>query len=442
MNHRKHTAAAIIAIALAAVWITAGPLNPPPGPITPTLKPLAEIEPRIPINATTTPGDATALFRITQPGSYYLTGNITGAVDKHGIEIRTSNVTLDLSGFALIGVAGSLDGINISANRGRNITIRNGAVRGWGDCGVQSEQNLGNPPTVHLSGIRAALNGRDGIELWGGSQVIDCTAEENTGNGINSIGAVLIRGCVADANGLDGIRINGGGVIAECTATANTGDGIALEQGGTASNCTASFNNIGFAGSGGTFTGCNAYLNDADGFDVSFATITGSTAYSNRADGIDAGSGSTVADCTAYNNSGNGITVSSGSTVHRCTARQNDVNGIQAGTGCVVIENLLTSNGQGANPGAGIRTTGADNRVEGNNCTGQDVGIQIDGSGSVITRNTCSGNTANWDVAPNNIYGALIDRRIPSPILNTPGISGTSAAGTLGTTDPHANFTY
>ena len=57
-------------------------------------------EPRIAINTASTPGDADSVFRITQPGSYYLTGNTSGVAAKHGIEIDASDVTLDLMGRA------------------------------------------------------------------------------------------------------------------------------------------------------------------------------------------------------------------------------------------------------------------------------------------------------------------------------------------------------
>src|SRR5678809_1013800 len=89
--------------------IPQGSLTPPGAP-APTMKTLDQLQPRIPVNATTTPGDATSVFKITQPGSYYLTGNIAGVAGKHGIYVTTGNVTLDLMGFDLVGVAGSLDG--------------------------------------------------------------------------------------------------------------------------------------------------------------------------------------------------------------------------------------------------------------------------------------------------------------------------------------------
>ncbi|MCH8150310.1 MAG: hypothetical protein IH987_20420, partial [Planctomycetes bacterium] len=42
------------------IWVSAGNLNPPSGPVTPTMKTLTEVEPRIAINATNTPGDASS----------------------------------------------------------------------------------------------------------------------------------------------------------------------------------------------------------------------------------------------------------------------------------------------------------------------------------------------------------------------------------------------
>src|SRR5262245_43481489 len=84
-------------IVAGAAWLAyAGPLDPPPGPITPTHKTLTEVEPRVIVNSTNTPGDADSLYKITLPGSYYLAGNITGVAGKHGIEIASSGVTLDL----------------------------------------------------------------------------------------------------------------------------------------------------------------------------------------------------------------------------------------------------------------------------------------------------------------------------------------------------------
>ena len=96
------TIRSVVPVALALVGLSApslaGPLDPPVGPITSTAKPLAEIEPRTAINAANTPGDADSIFRIAQPGSYYLPANVTGQAAKRGIEIAASGVTFRIGG--------------------------------------------------------------------------------------------------------------------------------------------------------------------------------------------------------------------------------------------------------------------------------------------------------------------------------------------------------
>src|SRR5262245_58582086 len=82
-----------LSILIIGVWIaSAGDLNPPPGPVTPTMKTLVEVEPRIAINNVNTPGDADSTFKIVQSGSYYMTGNITAIAGRIGIEVAANNV--------------------------------------------------------------------------------------------------------------------------------------------------------------------------------------------------------------------------------------------------------------------------------------------------------------------------------------------------------------
>src|SRR5215212_2971187 len=79
-----------------------GSLNPS-GPPAPMFKTLSQIEPRVPVESLPT--------NITVSGSYYLATNLTGVSGTNGITITVDNVTLDLNGFALIGVAGSSNGV-------------------------------------------------------------------------------------------------------------------------------------------------------------------------------------------------------------------------------------------------------------------------------------------------------------------------------------------
>ena len=72
-------------------------LTPPGAPANKVFKTLDQIEPRIPINNDTTPGDSDSLFRIVNPGSYYLTANLQGVASKNGIEIDRKSTRLNSS---------------------------------------------------------------------------------------------------------------------------------------------------------------------------------------------------------------------------------------------------------------------------------------------------------------------------------------------------------
>jgi hypothetical protein len=170
-----------------------GSLTPTAAP-TPTMKTLQQIEPRTEINATNTPGDSDSLYKITQPGSYYITGNITGVSGKHVIEIALpagGPVTLDLMGFELVGVSGSLDGITASND---NVAIHNGTLRNWGGNGinVSGSNNL-------LSKLLLSSNGQSGMRVGRFGSVIDCTAYQNSSEGI-SADRCTIKNCAASFN--------------------------------------------------------------------------------------------------------------------------------------------------------------------------------------------------------------------------------------------------
>jgi hypothetical protein len=66
---------ALLVMASTASAFAQGSLTPPAAP-TPTMKTLDQIEPRVPIDATHTPGDSLREFVIAQPGSYYLAANL------------------------------------------------------------------------------------------------------------------------------------------------------------------------------------------------------------------------------------------------------------------------------------------------------------------------------------------------------------------------------
>ncbi|HKQ48912.1 MAG TPA: right-handed parallel beta-helix repeat-containing protein [Phycisphaerae bacterium] len=239
----------------------AGDLNPPAGAVAPTHKTLTEVEPRIAVNATNTPADTNSIYRITQPGSYYLTGNITGVSAKNGIKFAASGVTLDLMGFEIVGVAGSLDGILVSGNR-TNISVANGTVRGWGGDGIDAA----TATVAGLERLKSYQNGGIGIKLGGNGMIVECTGHLNTGAGISTTAGTLLDRCVATSNTGSGIIASEGSVVAKCVARGNSAHGIDVTNHTLVEGCIVTLN-----GTGGTNAGIhvNGSGNRIDGNHVS-----------------------------------------------------------------------------------------------------------------------------------------------------------------------------
>jgi hypothetical protein len=237
----------VCALLLSAPNIFAqGILTPPPGAPAPTMKTLDQVEPRKEVNATNTPGSGAAIFTITTPGSYYLSANITGVSGKNGIYISSNDVTLDLNGFVLTGVPGSLAGIYLIGPK--NIAIRNGTIRDWGGKGVQSLFILYSV----IEDLRVYKNGSVGIEAHGGSIVRRCVASFNAGAGFD-LGAgttssngevaadVVVENCFATGNGGSGFALQGA-AITHCEARFNSGNGINASSASTITDCVTSVN--------------------------------------------------------------------------------------------------------------------------------------------------------------------------------------------------------
>jgi parallel beta-helix repeat protein len=405
-----------LTLALLGTTAAAGPLTPPGGPVAPTMKTLAEVEPRIAINATNTPGDADSLCRITQSGSYYLTGNITGVAGKHGIEIASNNVTLDLNGFRLSGNSSTLDGIAITQSQGRGIIIRNGIVELWGDCGIEADYNFGSPPSAIIQDISANRNTRHGIYTLFDNHILRCHAEQNDGDGIIAGAGSSVIECTAAWNGGDGISASTGSIVSNCRAKNNTGIGFSIALGSTVSGCAAFANAVGFSSQGSSILNCTAYDNEGSGFQMT--------------------EGNSVSRCSSYRNVENGFNASGSNSITDCIATANDLDGIRVSSNSTVRGNQCTLNGNGTNDGAGILATGSDNRIEDNNCSDADRGIDINAAGNIIFRNTCSGNTLNWDVAAGNVCLVI------SGVAGLGAISGDSGGVSPGSTNPNANYTY
>ncbi|MEM1424712.1 MAG: hypothetical protein AAGH64_12015, partial [Planctomycetota bacterium] len=115
----------VVAIALIAYAFAQPSLTPPAGPIEES----GRFGNRIEINQTNTPGNADALFVISEPGSYVLTRD-ADAGELSGIYIASDNVTVDLNGFTLTGQPGAgTFGVASLLSRTSNAVYRNATVR-------------------------------------------------------------------------------------------------------------------------------------------------------------------------------------------------------------------------------------------------------------------------------------------------------------------------
>jgi hypothetical protein len=191
------------------------------------MKSLDEVEARTPISSLP--------FIIRESGSYYLTRTLRGSPNQHGIVIETSNVTLDLNGYSLIGGAGSGSGVlaGSATERVAGLILRNGIIRGWGGDGVNLEGTDFAGQNSQLEELQVLRNGRHGLHLAGETIVRRCIVSENGGIGIRVLRQSVVADCMVNANGF-GPQVNGRGAgilafesaVRDCLVTFNSGHGI------------------------------------------------------------------------------------------------------------------------------------------------------------------------------------------------------------------------
>ena len=167
----------------------------PPGPPAPTMKTLQQVEPRVPISS--------APFTITQPGSYYLTTNLTVS-GGDAITIAANGVTLDLNGFTIASTTNPASGTAVLINGGlQDITIQNGHIQGGvtnDGSGVFSGPGFGYgiyysgvPQNVRVSGVSVSGCRFDGTNVGADESTVVENCVVRTVGGVG-IWANTIRG--------------------------------------------------------------------------------------------------------------------------------------------------------------------------------------------------------------------------------------------------------
>jgi hypothetical protein len=213
------TTATISTLVLLSSAFGQGSLTPPGAP-APLMKTLDQIEARTPISSVP--------FTITNSGSYYLTGVLSGTGTNHGITVAANSVTIDLNGFGLRN-GGPFIAILVSGAR-TNIVVRNGSISGWGEA-IDGNLNAHNMLVEH---VIASGNSSYGILAGYTSIVRDCICQSNTFAGI-SVNSGLVCNCAVTDNGGTGITASSG-VVRDCQVQSSGSIGISV-QSCTVSGC-------------------------------------------------------------------------------------------------------------------------------------------------------------------------------------------------------------
>jgi hypothetical protein len=341
------------------------------------MKSLDQIEPRTPISAVP--------FTISEPGSYYLTTNVTATVS-NAIVIVANGVTLDLSGFTISStVANAANGGTAILLAGglSDICILNGHIRGGvtNNGGVYSgsgfASGISDFPYRSLNVLvsRISFSGclYNGVDLnAGGSPVVEFCTARTVGNyglsactvkgsiamdcGSTAVYGVNVSDCRGESTGAEAGII--GSTVQNCYGSSSSSDGIYAV---TAQNCFGSSSSgIGLT----AFTALNCYGTSSSGAGLSANTAQDCAGNSSSYIGLYA---QNAQNCQGYSSSGGpGI---SAETASNCYG-QGLIRGISA--------NVANScSGRSLGGSYGVFATSIANTCYGSSATGTGLGANI-----------------------------------------------------------------
>ena len=172
------------------------------------------------IAGSVTPGDAPGFpVTINQPGSYRLAGNLSIAAEGvHAVDIVVNGVSLDLNGFTIQGPiactggtpeaiacpASNVNGVGVRAPNRRFVSVRNGAIRGFG-YGIRGGYQS------RFENLDVAHSGQFGIIAGEGSLIANSIVFMSYEAGIHSYGDA--RNNHVSMSGYDGIRAALGSLV-------------------------------------------------------------------------------------------------------------------------------------------------------------------------------------------------------------------------------------
>lgn len=225
-----------------------------------------------------TPGDTAGYpITISQPGAYILGSNLAVTGGKHGIQVNSHNVDIDMKGFLLTGSGGATYGIISGYGESR---IHNGVINRFLYSGIYLRNNAWT-----IEDMQIVRNGYRGIDAQDATEirVLNSVIASNGNSGVlvrsgvfknNTISKNADIGIIIDRSGLlegnyiegnfKGLVINNAGVVTANSFIAN--QSYAIDNGPAAASITNNslYNNNGI-GTEQILGGNNVYGNTCIG---------------------------------------------------------------------------------------------------------------------------------------------------------------------------------